>query len=74
MPAAVATAAVTAAVVGTATVMVTAMVAATTTEQGSAKVAKGKQATAKVKRRSSSTQDNNQPSTKRGTARVTREK
>jgi hypothetical protein len=50
------------------------MAAATTTEQGSAKVTKGKQATAKVSRRSSSAQHNNQPTTKRGSAKVAREK
>ncbi len=58
----------------TATAMVTATAAATTTEWGSAKVAKGKQATAKVNRRSSSAQHNNQPTTKRGMAKVAREK
>jgi hypothetical protein len=54
--------------------MLTATAAATTTERGSAKVAKGKQATAKVNRRSSSIQHNNQPTTKRGMAKVAREK
>ncbi len=57
-----------------ATAMVTAMTVAMTTEQGSAKVAKGKQASAKVNRRSSSVQHNNQPTTKRGVAKVAREK
>jgi hypothetical protein len=56
-----------------ATVMVTVTAAATTTERGSAKVAKGKQATSKVNRRGSSTQHNNQPTTKRGMAKVARE-
>ena len=70
------TTAVAVAEVATVTVMaiVTAMAAATTTEWGSAKVAKGKQATAKVNRRSSSAQHNNQPTTKRGMAKVAREK
>jgi hypothetical protein len=58
----------------TATAMVTATAAVMTTEWGSAKVAKGKQATAKVNRRSSSVQHNNQPTTKRGMAKVAREK
>jgi hypothetical protein len=57
-----------------ATAMVTAMAEAMTTERGSAKDAKGKQATAKVNRRSSSTQHNNQPTTKWGMAKVAREK
>jgi hypothetical protein len=54
--------------------VVTATAAATTTERGSAKVAKGKQATAKVNRRSSSAQHNYQPTTKWGMAKVAREK
>jgi hypothetical protein len=60
--------------VATATAMVKATAVATTTEWGSAKVAKGKQATAKVNRRSSSAQHNNQPTTKWGMAKVAREK
>ncbi len=52
MPVLVTTAALVAAVVATAMAMATAMAVATTTEQGSAKDARGKQATAKVKRRS----------------------
>jgi hypothetical protein len=59
MPAAVATAAVVAGVAAMATAMVTAMAAATTTERGSAKIARGKQATAKVKRRIRKAQHNN---------------
>jgi hypothetical protein len=51
-------------VMATAMVMVTATAASTTTERGSAKVAKGKQAIAKVNRRSSSAQHNNHPTTK----------
>jgi hypothetical protein len=58
----------------TATAMVTATAAAMTTERGLAKVAKGKQARAKVNRRSSSAQHNNQPTTKQGMAKVAREK
>jgi hypothetical protein len=57
-----------------ATAMVTAMAVVTTTERGSAKDAKGKQATAKVNRRSSSAQHNNQPTIKQGMAKVAREK
>ncbi len=45
-----------------------------TTEQGSAKVARGMQATAKSKRRSSSMQCNKQPTIKQGTAKIAREK
>jgi hypothetical protein len=60
--------------VATVMAMVKRTAAAMTTEWGSAKVAKGKQATAKVNRRSSSAQHNNQPTTKRGMAKVAREK
>ncbi len=74
MPAAVAVAAVTVMVVATVTAMVMAIAAATTTEQGSTKVARGKQAIAKVKRWSSSAQHKNQPRTMRGTENVAREK
>jgi hypothetical protein len=68
------TSAVAVAEVAAATAMVTVMTAATTTERGSAKVAKGKQGTAKVNRRSSSAQRNNQRTTKRGMAKLAREK
>ncbi len=54
--------------------MVTAMAVATTTERGSAKVARVKQATAKVKRMSSIAQHNNQLTTKQGTKKVVRER
>jgi hypothetical protein len=54
--------------------IVTATAAATTTDQSSAKDAKGKQATSKVKRRSSSAQHNKRPTTKRGMEKVVREK
>jgi hypothetical protein len=57
-----------------ATVMVTALAVVGTTERGSAKPVRGKQATAKVKRRSSSVQQNNRPTTKQGTTKVAREK
>jgi hypothetical protein len=57
-----------------ATIMVTATAVATTTDWRSANVARGKQATAKVKRRSTSVQHNNQPTTMRGTAKVATEK
>jgi hypothetical protein len=60
--------------VATAMAMVTATAAVMTTEWGSAKVVKGKQATAKVNSRSSSAQHNNQPTTKQGMAKVAREK
>jgi hypothetical protein len=56
-----------------ATAMVTVMAAVTTAEWGSAKIVKGKQATAKVNRRSRRAQHNNQPTTKRGMAKVARE-
>ncbi len=68
-----ATAAMVAVVVVTVTAMVTVTAVATTTERGSAK-AKGKQATAKTNRRSSSMQHNNQPTTKQGSTKVEREK
>jgi hypothetical protein len=60
MPTAMATAAVVVAVMVTVTAMVTATAAVTTTERGSAKVARGKQATGKAKSRSSGMQHNNQ--------------
>ncbi len=63
----VAMAAVAEAVATTAMAMVTVMAVARTSDQGSSKVARGKQATAKVKRRSSSAQQKNQPITKRRT-------
>jgi hypothetical protein len=66
MPKAETTAAVAAAVVAKAMAIGTAMAAATTTERGWVNVARGKQATAKVKRRRSSTQYNNKPTTKWG--------
>jgi hypothetical protein len=50
-------------VLGMAAAMVTAMAAAIISEPGSEMVARGKQAIAKVKRRSSSAECNNQPTT-----------
>jgi hypothetical protein len=61
-------------VVATATAIVTVMAAGTTTEWGSSKVTKGEQATAKVNRRGSSAQHNNQQTTKWGSAKEAREK
>jgi hypothetical protein len=72
MHAAVARIAVMAAVVAKAMVMGTVTAAATSTERGPTKVAKGKQATEKVKRRSSSAQQYKQPITKQETAKVAR--